>query len=116
MSGHERSESTVLITPLLKRLWPPSPNDPVTASEIAGAISHIFTNSLTAVQTGALLTALHFTGLDTKAEVLSKCSQAMRNASASIDKKAIRDIIRKRGRKEGSYRGGLVCKNYFFLR
>jgi len=101
-------EGVVYITPLLKRLWPPSHDDQVTAAEIANAISHIFTNSLTPVQTGALLTALHFTGLDTKAEVLSKCSQAMRNASAQIDKKAIRDIIKRRGRKEGSYRGGLV--------
>jgi hypothetical protein len=108
MSELAQKESVVFITPLLKRLWPPSPTDPVTADEIANAISHIFTNSLTPVQTGALLTALHFTGLDTKAEVLSKCSQAMRNASAKIDKKAIRDIIKKRGRKEGSYRGGLV--------
>ena len=108
MSSSEQREGVVYITPLLKRLWPPSSDDNVTAGEIASAISHIFTNSLTTVQTGAHLTALHFTGLDTKAEVLSKCSQAMRNASAHIDKKAIREIIRKRGRKEGSYRGGLV--------
>ena len=105
----------MLITPLLKRLWPATSTNDVTANEIASAVSHIFTDSLTAVQTGALLTALNFTGKDTDAEVLSKCSQAMRNASAQIDKKAIRDIIRKRGRKEGSYRGGLVSKFIQFI-
>jgi anthranilate phosphoribosyltransferase len=108
MSAPENGEPVVSITPLLKRLWPSPAKENVTAGEIATAISHIFTNSLTPVQTGALLTALHFTGMDTSAEVLSKCSQAMRNAAAQIDKKAIRDIIRKRGRKEGSYNGGLV--------
>ena len=108
MSSNTEQENVVYITPLLKRLWPTTSESNVTAGEIANAISHIFTNSLTPVQTGALLSALNFTGLDTKAEVLSKCSQAMRNASAQIDKKAIRDIIKKRGRKEGSYRGGLV--------
>ena len=108
MSLNTEQEKVVYITPLLKRLWPTTSDSNVTAGEIANAVSHIFTNSLTPVQTGALLTALNFTGLDTKAEVLSKCSQAMRNASAQIDKKAIRDIIKKRGRKEGSYRGGLV--------
>lgn len=106
MSAPDQAEGVVSITPLLKRLWPAQ--DDVTASEIASAVSHIFTNSLTPVQTGALLTALHFTGFDTHPDVLARCSQAMRNASAYIDKKAIRETIRKRGRKEGSYKGGLV--------
>lgn len=96
------------ITPLLKRIWPSPAKEKVTADEIALAISHIFTNSLTPVQTGALLTALNFTGLDREAEVLSKCAAAMRNASSQVDKKALKEIIKKRGRKEGSYKGGLV--------
>ncbi|KAF2430552.1 anthranilate phosphoribosyltransferase [Tothia fuscella] len=103
----ENAETIVLITPLLKRMWPAPGKENVTAAEIAAAISHIFTNSLTPVQTGALLTALHFTGLDRQPEVLSRCAQAMRNASSQIDKKVLREVISKRGRKEGSYRGGL---------
>jgi anthranilate phosphoribosyltransferase len=108
MSAAENTESVVSITPLLKRIWPSPAKENVTADEIASAISHIFTNSLTPVQTGALLTALHFTGLDRQPEVLSKCAEAMRNASSQVDKKALREVIAKRGRKEGSYRGGLV--------
>jgi len=108
MSAPEVPENVVSITPLLKRLWPTPANAKVTADEIAAALSHIFTNSLTPVQTGALLTALHFTGLDGQPDVLSKCAQAMRNAAAQIDKKALRDILKKRGKKEGSYKGGLV--------
>ena len=107
-SGGSKDEPTVYITPLLKRLWPAPEKENVTATEIASAISHIFTNSLTPVQTGALLTALHFTGLDREAEVLSKCALAMRNAAAQVDRKALRDLVKRRGRREGSYRGGLV--------
>jgi len=101
-------EEPVSITPLLKRLWPSPAKENVTASEIAGDIYHIFTNSLTPVQTGALLTALHFTGLDREAEVLSKCSLAMRNAAEQVDRASLLEVVRKKGRKEGQYRGGLV--------
>ena len=104
----DTEEEPVSITPLLKRLWPSPAKENVTASEIAGAISHIFTNSLTPVQTGALLTALHFTGLDRQPEVLSKCSLAMRNAAVQVDRASLREVVRARGRKEGQYRGGLV--------
>lgn len=100
-------ESKISITPLLKRLWPSPAKENVTPAEIASAISHIFTNSLTPVQTGALLTALHFTGLDREAEVLSKCALAMRNAAAQVDRSSLLEVIRKRGRKEGRYNGGL---------
>ena|ERR1700712_5053385 len=105
----EKQEDLVSITPLLKRLWPAPAKESVTASEIAAAISHIFSNSLSSVQTGALLTALHFTGLDRQADVLSKCAQAMRAAAAQVDHKALREVVSKRGKKEGAYRGGLVC-------
>lgn len=106
MSTRINNESAVSITPLLKRLWPV--DESVTAEEIANAISHIFTDSLSPVQTGALLTGLHFTGLDRRSDVLSHCAQAMRDASAQVDKQALRDIIRNRGRREGTYAGGLV--------
>jgi anthranilate phosphoribosyltransferase len=115
MSTAESTESIVSITPLLKRLWPSPGKENVTADEIASAISHIFTNSLTPVQAGALLTALHFTGLDRQPDVLSQCAQAMRNAASQVDKKALRDVITKRGRKEGSYKGGLVYNSLNLL-
>jgi len=108
MASNE-GEHTVLITALLKRLWPAPSKDDVTAAEIAAAISHIFTNSLSSVQTGALLTALHFTGLDRESDVLAKCAHAMRQAAAQIDHQALREVVEKRGRKEGAYAGGLVC-------
>ncbi|KAI9710980.1 MAG: anthranilate phosphoribosyltransferase [Bogoriella megaspora] len=106
-----REPKVISITPLLRRLWPspPDADPPVTATEIAAAVSHIFTNSLSPVQTGALLTALHFTGEDRKADVIALCAAAMRNAAASIDKAALVKAVQEKGRSrvEGSYRGGL---------
>jgi anthranilate phosphoribosyltransferase len=98
----------VVITPLLKRLWPATSAEDVTAAEIANAISHIFTDSLSPVQTGALLTALHFTGLDRRADVLAASSAAMRAASAKVDHETLAAVVRKRAKGEGSYTGGLV--------
>ncbi|KAH8808312.1 anthranilate phosphoribosyltransferase-like protein [Xylogone sp. PMI_703] len=95
------------ITPLLKRLWP-SPGDAnVTADEIAVAISHIFTDQLSPVQTGALLTCLHFTGWDTKADVIAKCAEAMRAAASQTDKQTLDQVIKTHGKPEGDYKGGL---------
>src|SRR5579862_5902088 len=98
----------ISITPLLRRLWPNPAEANVTASEIALAISHIFTDQLSSVQTGALLTALHFTGWDRKADVIAACAEAMRDAAWSVDENALRDVVKRQGRKEGGYRGGLV--------
>ena len=95
------------ITPLLKRLWHESSSTKPTADEIAAALALIFTNSLSEVQTGALLTCLHFTDQDRQADVLAKCSKAMRDFSADIDLPGMRELIAKRGRKEGGYQGGL---------
>lgn len=96
----------ISITPLLKRLWHESA-DTATADEIALAISRIFSNSLSEVQTGALLTALHFTDRDRQADVLTKCAEAMRNAAVEVDAETLGSIIHQRGRKEGGYAGGL---------
>jgi anthranilate phosphoribosyltransferase len=105
----------ISITPLLKRLWP-SPGDAnVTAEEIALAISYIFTDQLSPVQTGALLTCLHFTGWDRRADVIAKCAEAMRYAAAVIDKKALTQVVKARGRPEGKYGGGLVSFSIEFL-
>lgn len=96
------------ITPLLKRLWHESPSTKPDATEIAAALALIFTNSLSEVQTGALLTCLHFTDLDRQADVLAKCSQAMRDFSTGIDVEGLDRLLKERGRKEGGYHGGLV--------
>lgn len=98
----------ISITPLLKRLWPSPGENKVTAEEIALAISHIFTDQLSPVQTGALLTCLHFTGWDRRADVIAKCAEAMRDAASKVDSKALEKVVETRGRKEGDYRGGLV--------
>ena len=102
------SDPKISITPLLKRLWHESPATKPDADEIAAALALIFTNSLSEVQTGALLTCLHFTDRDRQADVLAKCSKAMRKYSAGIDVKKLEDLLETRGRKEGKYHGGLV--------
>jgi anthranilate phosphoribosyltransferase len=101
----------ISITPLLTRLWPSPGEANVTAEEIALAISHIFTDQLSPVQTGALLTCLHFTGWDRRADVLAKCSEAMREAAATIDKEALLKVAKSRGKPRGQYEGGLVSIN-----
>jgi len=98
----------VSITPLLTRLWP-SPGDAnVTADEIALAISHIFTGQLSPVQTGALLTCLHFTGWDRRADVIAKCAEAMRVAAAPVNKEELQKVVKAHGKAHGKYEGGLV--------
>jgi anthranilate phosphoribosyltransferase len=97
----------ISITPLLKRLWPSPAEANVIASEIALAISHIFTDQLSPVQTGALLTCLHFTGWDCKADVIAKCAQVMRDAAAPVDRQALQKVVKHRGRPGGDYEGGL---------
>lgn len=98
----------VSITPLLKRLWPDPSRTNVTATEIALAVSHIFTDQLSQVQTGALLTALHFTGLDQKAEVIARCAEVMRDAAMRVDHQTLADVVRRKGKRRGQYHGGLV--------
>jgi anthranilate phosphoribosyltransferase len=109
VSGVEPSApQNISITPLLRRLWPSPGENNVRAEEIALAISHIFTDQLSPVQTGALLTCLHFTGWDRRADVIAKCAEAMRNAASQIDKKRLEAVVKARGRPEGDYKGGLV--------
>ncbi|KAI0126215.1 glycosyl transferase [Xylariales sp. AK1849] len=95
------------IRPLLQRLWPDPEAQQVTAKEVADAIALIFTNNLSPVQTGALLTALHFTGWDRRADVLAESSAAMRRAASKIDLESLKEVVARKGRKEGRYNGGL---------
>ena len=106
----------VTITPLLKRLWPSPGEAKVTPDEIADAIGHIFTNQLSEVQTGALLTCLHFTGWDRRADVIAKCAEAMRAAASKIDRDELAKVVKARGKPEGAYKGGLVSYVKFVLR
>ncbi|KAI1401302.1 anthranilate phosphoribosyltransferase [Hypoxylon fuscum] len=98
---------TVDIRPLLQRLWPDPAKANVTAKEIADALSLIFVNQLSPVQTTSLLTALHFTGWDRRADVLAEASAAMRRHAAAIDFPSLEAVIGKRKRPEGKYAGGL---------
>lgn len=108
-NNQQQNETAVDIRPLLQRLWPDPAKQNVTAHEISQAIAHIFTNRLSPVQTGSLLTALHFTGWDRRPDVLAEASAAMRRAAAEIDLEGLRAVVAERGRKEGGYGGGLVC-------
>ncbi len=101
-------QALVDIRPLLQRLWPDPEKEKVTAHEIAEAISLIFVNRLSPVQTGSLLTALHFTGWDRRADVLAEASAAMRRHAATIDFQGLENVISKARRPEGNYQGGLV--------
>lgn len=94
------------IRPLLTKLWPVHTS--VTPHEIAEAISHFFTNQVTEAQTASLLMALHFTKMDFRADVLAQTAYVMRQAAAQIPVEELREVIERRGRKEGNYRGGLV--------
>ncbi len=110
MEGQRRSY--VSITPLLKRLSPSPGDAKVTADEIAAAISLIFTDDVSAVQTAVLLTALHFTGWDRRADVICKCASVMRQHALPVDMSALKDVLQARGVRIGAYHGGLVrfCK------
>lgn len=94
------------IKPLLTKLWPD--NGLVTPQEIAEAVSHFFTNQVTEAQTASLLMSLHFTHMDFRADVLAECARVMREAAAPIPTEELLKVIKRRGRKEGNYRGGLV--------
>ncbi|KAK5657792.1 hypothetical protein OQA88_2865 [Cercophora sp. LCS_1] len=95
------------IKPLLSRLWPLGHPKPVTADEIAEAISYFFTNQVSDAQASSLLIAMHFTGLDRHADVLQKTAAAMLKAAAQVDTSQLHSVVSQRSRKEGSYNGGL---------
>ncbi|KAJ9653430.1 anthranilate phosphoribosyltransferase [Neophaeococcomyces mojaviensis] len=102
----------ISIAPLLKRLvaLPPppySPSLPIPASEIALAWARTFENRLSGTQLASLLTLLCSTGLDKHPEVIAQCAAEMREASAPIDEQKIRQVLGKRKRARGGYRGGL---------
>ena len=100
-------DEKVSIAPLLSKLINAS-QDPPDASEIAAAIYLVFDNRLSQIQCASLLTALTLTGRAWDTDVIAACASQMRDASVQPDRKALRDVIRKRAKGEGGYRGG-VC-------
>ena len=94
------------ISPLLKDLTEPA-NKNISAEAIAGAFELLFENRVSDVQCASLLTALHASGRDREPLVIAKCAQGMRAAAAQVDRRALQKVVRSRGRKEGSYKGGL---------
>ncbi|KAK2732393.1 anthranilate phosphoribosyltransferase [Myotisia sp. PD_48] len=110
MSGEAATNKPepVSISPLLQRLAYPDASDiRVSAGEIASAFALIFEDRISVIQTAALLTLLHSTGLDRNAEVIAQCANQMREAGTKTDKATLRKVLGERGRKEGSYKGGL---------
>lgn len=108
MPTHNSVQGYVSISSLLKRLSTKESTRNVKAEEVAAALGLVFTDSLSPVQFALLLWALHVTEGDHHPKVLSACSQAMRAAAAQVDGSALEDVVRRRGRPEGDYAGGLV--------
>ena len=104
----EQARGCVSISPLLKRLSTKESTKAVKAEEVAAALALVFTDSLSPVQFGLLLWALHVTEGDHHPKVLTACALAMREAAAQVDENALEDVVRRKGRPEGNYKGGLV--------
>lgn len=108
MPPSQTVNGTVSVSDLLKRLSTLESAKKVSAEEIAAAVALIFTNSLSPVQFGVLLWALHTTNLDHSADVLAACASSMREAAAQVDATALHTVVDGRRRPEGTYGGGLV--------
>ena len=78
------------------------------ASDIAAAVSKIFTNELSPVQAALLLYTLSLTGLEHRPDVLARCATVMRNAAVPIDGAELNAAVRREGKRVGEYHGGLV--------
>lgn len=94
----------VSISVLLKEL---TSNSSVQADQIAAAVSLIFENSLSVTQCSSLLTILTSSGRGREPLVLAKCAERMREAAAQINRVDLKKVVHSRGRREGSYKGGL---------
>ena len=105
MTSKQETPQTISIAPLLNALMTRG-RDTVTPDEVASALALIFENRLSQVQCASFLTILHFSQLDLESRFVAKCAWSMREAASQVDYKALREIVRRRGRKEGSYRGG----------
>lgn len=107
----EQRVGKVSISALLKRLSTAESTKDVKAEEVAAALALIFTDSISPVQFGLLLWALHVHEGDTHPKVLTSCSQVMREAAAPVSAEALRDVVKRRARPEGAYTGLLVSRS-----
>ena len=103
----------VTINPLLRHLEPllKNPTQNISddlAREIALAVSRIFTNELSPVQSALLLHDLYHTGLEQHPTVLKECARVMTHAAQLPDPVKLRKVIETRGLGHGGYYGGLV--------
>ncbi|KAA8648618.1 hypothetical protein EYZ11_001587 [Aspergillus tanneri] len=105
--AYDQKAEHVSISPLLQKLAYPTRELPVDAADIASAFALIFEDHLSPIQTAALLTLLHSTGKDRDAEVIAKCSRRMREAALQVDRPTLMQTIKARGKREGTYKGGL---------
>ncbi|KAL8794512.1 MAG: hypothetical protein Q9195_002985 [Heterodermia aff. obscurata] len=99
-----KGPQTISISGLLKEL---KSSSSIHEKDIAAAFSLIFDNSLSTIQCSSLLSLLGLSGRDQEPLVLAACAKRMREAAAQIDQGSLRKVIRTRGRRAGSYRGGL---------
>ncbi|KAK3700434.1 anthranilate phosphoribosyltransferase [Vermiconidia calcicola] len=104
----ENGAPHVSISSLLKRLSTKESTKSVKAEEVAAALALVFTDSLSPVQFGLLLWALHVTEGDHHPKVLTACAQVMREAASQVDENALTDVVQRKGKPEGGYRG-LLC-------
>ncbi|KAI5780427.1 glycosyl transferase family, a/b domain-containing protein [Geopyxis carbonaria] len=79
----------------------------IPATTVTSAITAISQARCSPVQTGALLTALHYTGLDQRADIIAGAATAMRGAGVVIPGLVAQGSDGGEGR-EGTYQGGLV--------
>lgn len=101
-----QSPQLISITSLLKTFTGPK-KETVTAEEIATVLGLVFTNQLSDIQCSSFLTLLRASERDREPKTLAKCAEVMRYAAVALDQQALHDIVRFRGRGEGSYSGGL---------
>ena len=109
MDSATENPSLISIAPLLKRVQ--NTERHVVAEsivdDISSALSLIFQNRLSIPHCSVLLFYLEYSGLGRHPLILSRCAKNMRDAAAQVDRIRLREIVRRRGRKEGSYKGGL---------
>jgi anthranilate phosphoribosyltransferase len=94
------STESINILPLLKRIS--NAITTVTPDEITHALTRAFHGQLSPVQTGALLTSMHYTALDTQPSIIAAAAKAMRGAGMQIHGLQAPEAP------HGSYGGGFV--------
>lgn len=78
------------------------------AREIGVAISQIFNNQLSPVQSALLLHDLYFTKLEQHPEVLKECARVMTDAAQLPDAESLKRVVKSRALGHAGYNGGLV--------